>query len=112
MVIGIIVRQGIKYIAQGLRYQDRIVNQAYSRPFLRQNFNRYAVKGIRHGLSGGAVAGGLYEGLYSPADDTPGNAPFSESNAPEARSQYKARGRRARRPSRKRCVDYRDYKRR
>ncbi len=54
-----VARQGVRYFAQALRYQDSALKAVYSRPFLPQNFNRYAVKGLRHGLSAGAT----YEGF-------------------------------------------------
>ncbi len=61
MVLPIIAREaariGVRYLAQGLNYQNRLITSAYSRPYLSRNVNRGVVKGIKHGL----YAGGGFE---------------------------------------------------
>ncbi len=73
MVIGPIIGQGLKtlgrYVYQGLRQQERIIDYTYRRTGL---YNRGVVRGIKHGLAGGQiVGGGLSLGLNAP--DSPGN---------------------------------------
>jgi len=72
-IFGPIIRQGLrsagKYVYQGLRYQERIIDGTYRKTGL---YNRGVVRGIKHGLAGGQIiGGGLSLGLNAP--DTPGN---------------------------------------
>ncbi len=67
MVIGAIlrpfIRQAGRQIYQALRAQDRIIDYTYRKTGL---YNRGVVRGIKHGLSGGAVIGGTFQlGLNS-----------------------------------------------
>ncbi len=57
VIINIAVRSAANYVAKGLRYQEALLNKGYSRPFLPRNFNRHALKGMKHGLAGGQAAG-------------------------------------------------------
>ena len=92
-----ILRTGIKslgkYVYQGLRQQDRIIDYTYRKTGL---YNRGVVRGIKHGLAGGQiVGGGLSLGLNAP--DTPGNdvgIPFQKVRSrPATRKQNKTRSR-------------------
>ncbi len=63
------LHQAGKYVYRGLLAQDRIIDYTYRRTGL---YNRGVVRGIKHGLAGGAVVGGTLQlGLNAP--DTPGN---------------------------------------
>ncbi len=103
MVIGIIsqlIRPAIRYIGksiyQTLRAQDRIIDYTYRRTGL---YNRGVVRGIKHGLAGGAVVGGILQlGLSAP--DTPGNNGQTYSPKPRftSRKSYQTRNRQTRRP--------------
>ncbi len=106
MVIPIIareaVRAGAQYIAKGLRLQDKLIDTAYSRPFLRQNFNRHALKGIKHGLGGGSIVG-IYMETDPLTDDQENGFPSSITQTPSSYGRLgKTRGRYSRR-SRDRC---------
>ncbi len=66
-VVGPIIRQGIrsaaKYVYQGLRQQERVIDYTYRKTGL---YNRGVVRGIKHGLAGGQIIGGsLSLGLSS-----------------------------------------------
>ncbi len=87
------VRRGVQYIAQGLRYQDKLVTAAYSRPFLPQSFRREIVRGIKHGLAGGQVVGGLiFTSEFNDADEL---SVISEDEPVASRPFYKTRRRSA-----------------
>jgi len=115
MVIGAFVRPFIrqigKYVYQGLRQQDRIVDYTYRKTGL---YNRGVVRGIKHGLAGGQIAGGVASlGLNAP--DTPGNdvgIPFQKTKpVSTTRTPYKTRNRFTNRCYPKRPVknNYRRY---
>ncbi len=72
-VIRVGLRSAGRYIYQGLRVQDKIIDLTYRRTGL---YNRGVVRGIKHGLAGGAVVGGtLSLGLPEIEDDaSPRNA--------------------------------------
>ncbi len=64
MVIPIIIQQLPKIlpaISRVLRAQGRVIDYTYTRPFLRRNINPSVRRGIKHGLAGGQVLGGLQE---------------------------------------------------
>ncbi len=89
MVIGAfarpLVRQVGKYIYQGLRQQERVIDYTYRKTGL---YNRGVVRGIKHGLAGGQiVGGGLSLGLIAP--DTPGNN--GVSTIPKQRPSFTSR---------------------
>ncbi len=78
-----IIRQLGKYIYQGLRQQDRIIDYTYRKSGL---YNRGVVRGIKHGLAGGQIVGGVLSlGLNAP--DSPGN----ENVVSQTRKQYPTR---------------------
>ncbi len=92
MVLGAILRpvitKGLRYVYQGLRQQDRIIDYTYRKTGL---YNRGVVRGIKHGLvAGQIIGGGLELGLNAP--DTPGNGastPFKKQ--PKTGKSYKTR---------------------
>ncbi len=116
MVIGIIsqivrpfIRQGARQIYQALRAQDRIIDYTYRKTGL---YNRGIVRGIKHGLSGGAIVGGTLQ-LGLNAEDTPGNGngvPFKKRPRFTSRKPYQTRNRRTTKSKRRYC--YRDNTRR
>ncbi len=89
-----IIRTGLKtlgrYVYQGLRQQDRIIDYTYRKTGL---YNRGVVRGIKHGLAGGQIIGGTASlGLNAP--DTPGNdsgIPFQKRPKFTSRKSYKTR---------------------
>ncbi len=91
-----ILRSGLrsagKYVYQGLRQQDRIIDYTYRKTGL---YNRGVVRGIKHGLAGGQIIGGTASlGLNAP--DTPGNdaqIPFKKRPQFTSRKSYKTRSR-------------------
>ncbi len=91
-----ILRTGLKsvgrYVYQGLRQQDRIIDYTYRKTGL---YNRGVVRGIKHGLAGGQIAGGIASlGLNAP--DSPGNdgsIPFQKRPKFTSRKPYKTRRR-------------------
>ncbi len=98
-----ILRTGLKtvgrYVYQGLRQQDRIVDYTYRKTGL---YNRGVVRGIKHGLAGGQVIGGIAS-LGLSAEDSPGNGgslPLPPKQYP-SRTSYKTRDRRSSRYSNK-----------
>ncbi len=94
MVIGAIVRPFIrqigKYIYQGLRQQDRIIDYTYRKSGL---YNRGVVKGIQHGLAGGQIVGGIAQlGLNSGTDVGNDAVPTKiQRQRPETSKPYQAR---------------------
>ena len=52
------LRYGARYVYQGLRAQDRLIDYTYRRTGL---YNRGAVRGIKHGLVAGQIAGGTFK---------------------------------------------------
>ncbi len=90
-----IIRSGLRqvgrYVYQGLRQQEKIIDYTYRKTGL---YNRGIVRGIKHGLAGGQIiGGGLSLGLNAP--DTPGNGgsiPFQKSS--KTRKPYQTRYRR------------------
>ncbi len=105
MVVSKIITEGVRilgYIGRGLAYQDKIILKAYGRGRYGQNWNPHAVKGIRHGLAGGQVAGGLYVGLTGqntnvnigdPLTDDQEDGKVLQSSRAKAGRAYKARRR-------------------
>ncbi len=95
-IIGQGLRTAGRYVYQGLRQQERIIDYTYRKTGL---YNRGVVRGIKHGLAGGQIiGGGLSLGLNEDFSDPKGNAiqkrqPFIRSN----RKSYQTRGRRSRR---------------
>ncbi len=80
-----------RYIYQGLRQQDKIIDYTYRKTGL---YNRGVVKGIKHGLIAGQIAGGVQElGLSAP--DTPGNGAQIQPQKPKyaSRKSYQTRRR-------------------
>ncbi len=93
-----LIRKGLGYIYTGLRQQDKLVDYTYRKTGL---YNRGVVRGIKHGLAGGQIVGGIASlGLNAP--DTPGNdgSVYSprQRNVPKTRSSYQTRYGRTRRP--------------
>ncbi len=110
MVLGVIsriagpfVRQQARNIYQALRAQDRIIDYTYRKTGL---YNRGIVRGIKHGLGGGAIVGGTLQlGLNAP--DSPGNdgsIPFKKQPRITSRKPYKTRSRFSRRYGTKRAI--------
>jgi len=99
MVLGAILRQPIttlgRYIYTTLRQQDRIIDYTYRKTGL---YNRGVVRGIKHGLAGGQIAGGIAS-LGLSAEDSPGNyaTPFQKRPKSQTNKSYKTRNRRTRR---------------
>ncbi len=110
MVIGAIVRPFVRevgrYIYQGLRTQDKLVDYTYRKTGL---YNRGIVRGIKHGLIAGQIVGGtLNLGLEGGVDDA-----FSPENGrPSAHKYNKAYNRRFRNPRKrnKYCPRKRNYR--
>ncbi len=113
-IIGPAIRQGVRtigrYVYQGLRQQDKIIDVAYRRTGL---YNRGVVRGIKHGLAGGQIIGGtLSLGLNEDFSDPKGNAIQKKPRyVPKTRKSYKTRNRRTSRNNR--CYpakySYRNY---
>ncbi len=85
------IKQIGRNIYQALRAQDRIIDYTYRKTGL---YNRGVVRGIKHGLGGGAIVGGTFQlGLNAP--DSPGNdiGIPQQRNGPSARTSYKTRSR-------------------
>ncbi len=65
MVLPIIIQKAVEravpYISSALRAQGRVIDYTYTRPFLTRNINPSVRRGIKHGLAGGQVLGGLQE---------------------------------------------------
>ncbi len=116
MVLGAILRPAIfklgKYVYQGLRQQERIIDYTYRKTGL---YNRGIVRGIKHGLAGGQIiGGGLSLGLN--ASDSPGNdgTVFQPRNGNQTRKSYQTRSRfpiRYRSKRYKSCKTYRNERR-
>ncbi len=91
-----ILRTGLrelgKQIYRGLRVQDRLIDDTYRKTGL---YNRGVVRGVKHGLAGGQIIGGIASlGLNAP--DTPGNGasiPFQKRSKSKTYKSYKARRR-------------------
>ncbi len=96
-IIGQGLRTAGRYVYQGLRQQERIIDYTYRKTGL---YNRGVVRGIKHGLAGGQIiGGGLSLGLSAP--DTPGNGASifqKQRKFPQTRKSYQTRYR-----STKRC---------
>ncbi len=97
MVLGAILRPALqqlgKYVYQGLRQQERIIDYTYRKTGL---YNRGIVRGIKHGLAGGQIiGGGLSLGLNAPESPGNGNAiPLSPKRKQfTSRKSYKTRSR-------------------
>ncbi len=111
MVLGAILRPVItkfgRYVYQGLRQQDKIIDYTYRKTGL---YNRGVVRGIKHGLiAGQIIGGGLELGLNAP--ETPGNGasvPFKKQ--PPSRKPYQTRNRFADRRITRRCYPNRSNK--
>ncbi len=102
-----ILRTGIrsvgKYVYQGLRQQDRIIDYTYRKTGL---YNRGVVRGVKHGLAGGQIVGGVAS-LGLSAEDSPGNSgQIFKKTRPKADKSYQARRRFARRFGSRRCGYY------
>ncbi len=90
-VISTGLRTAARYVYQGLRQQERIIDYTYRKTGL---YNRGVVRGIKHGLSGGQIiGGGLSLGLN--AEDSPGNnaSTLQQKNKFTSRKPYKTRRR-------------------
>ncbi len=106
-ILGQALRQGARYVYRGLRAQDRIIDYTYRRTGL---YNRGVVRGVKHGLAGGQIVGGLASlGLNG------GTTPDIEDGFQESRPgtktspPYKTRNRFTRRysiRSRNKCYPY------
>ncbi len=81
-----------RYIYQSLRTQDKLIDYTYRKTGL---YNRGIVQGVKHGLIGGQIAGGILQlGLNAP--ETPGNdaqIPSSPRSKYPPRKSYQTRGR-------------------
>ncbi len=89
------LRTAARYVYQGLRQQERIIDYTYRKTGL---YNRGVVRGVKHGLAGGQIiGGGLSLGLNAP--DTPGNDDALQKtikrNGYAPRKSYKTRYRRS-----------------
>ncbi len=91
-----ILRTGLrelgKQIYRGLRVQDRLIDDTYRKTGL---YNRGVIRGVKHGLAGGQIIGGIASlGLNAP--DTPGNGgsiPYTKRPKFTPRKSYQARRR-------------------
>jgi len=98
-IVGPVVRrfafQQSRNIYQTLRAQEKIIDYTYRKTGL---YNRGIVRGIKHGLVAGQVAGGILKlGL---APDTPGNdAPVFQKTRQQSKAykSYQTRYRQSRR---------------
>ncbi len=82
----------VRELAKGLAYQSALVQKAYTRPYLPRNFNRGAVRGIKHGL----YAGGGYElakDFITDGVELGNVAPFQQRPKFASRSKYQTRSR-------------------
>ncbi len=61
IIIQKVIERAVPYVSNILRAQGRVVDYTYTRPFLSRNINPYVRRGIKHGLAGGQVIGGLQE---------------------------------------------------
>ncbi len=85
-----IIGKAARHIYTTLRQQDRLIDYTYRKTGL---YNRGVVRGIKHGLIAGQIAGGTLQlGLNAP--DSPGNDASVPFNGPSARTPYKTRNRR------------------
>ncbi len=101
-----LIRKGLGYVYTGLRQQDRIIDYTYRKTGL---YNRGVVRGVKHGLAGGQIVGGVAS-LGLSAEDSPGNnvgIPFSKRPQFTTRKSNQARYRQARRYSSRCRYDYR-----
>ncbi len=92
MAIGAIlrpfIRQAGRYVYDTLRAQDRIIDYTYRKTGL---YNRGIVRGLKHGLAGGAIAGGTFNLGLPGLDD---NAIPQKRKQPYGRKFQKAYSRR------------------
>ncbi len=85
------IRQVGKYVYQTLRAQDRIIDYTYRKTGL---YNRGVVRGIKHGLGGGAIVGGTLQlGLTTPKQPDSDGIPFQKKQRYKTNPPYKARRR-------------------
>ncbi len=63
-----ILGQAARYVYRGLRAQDRLVDYTYRKAGL---YNRGVVRGVKHGLAGGQIAGGVFKLGLPGYDDAP-----------------------------------------
>ncbi len=97
--VGPIIGQGLKtagrYIYQGLRQQERIIDYTYRKTGL---YNRGVVRGIKHGLAGGQISGGsLSLGLNTDEDEIESNGISQPHKLPSSRKYSETRRRRTKR---------------
>ncbi len=101
MPIGIIapiiqtaVRTFGRYVYQGLRVQDKLVDATYRQTGL---YNRGVVRGIKHGLAGGQIIGGTAQlGLYTSGQDTDYGIPQRKNGYSQTNKQFQTYNRRKR----------------
>ncbi len=96
----------LKILAKGFRYQEKLIDTAYSRPFLPRNFNRHALKGIKHGLG----AGSAFE-IFNNQDlitETEDATSLLPKTTPSYNRFSKARSGRIRRSRSRECFRYRN----
>ncbi len=95
-IIREVLRQSAKYVYQGLKIQDRLIEGSYRKAGL---YNRGVVQGVKHGLIASQVAGGVLGlGLNTGDDIGNDNGTFQKRRRSSPRSQYQTRGRRSVRP--------------
>ncbi len=107
-----IIGQGLRtlgrYVYQGLRQQERIIDYTYRKTGL---YNRGVVRGIKHGLAGDQIiGGGLSLGLNEDLSNPLGNAIQKKQQryVPKTRKSYKTRGRRTSRCAPRSPTKYRN----
>ncbi len=106
-ILGQALRQGARYVYRGLRAQDRIIDYTYRRTGL---YNRGVVRGVKHGLAGGQIVGGLAS-LGLNGGTTPDIEDGFQESRPGAKASpsYKTRNRFTRRyrgRRRNKCYTY------
>ncbi len=112
MVLGVIARVAPlavktfgRYVYQGLRMQDKIIEATYRHTGL---YNRGVVQGIKHGLAGGQIIGGTAQlGLYTSGQDTDYGVP-QKKNGTKSYKQLQTYNRRQRgyRRNKRKCGPY------
>ncbi len=104
-------RKVYKVAKEFLAYQDKMIDTAYTRPFLKQNVNPFIRKGVKMGARGGQIFSGFYRGNQYIDNITEMDSGTNVSQAPTSYGRFgKTRNRYTRRS--KHCFNYNKYPRR